>query len=139
MGKPKGNGEIDAFLKEMIDEQASGANVISSAPSLFPVSGSFPDASDGSTTNLYVGNLASSVTEEKLAEVFGIYGNINSVKVMWPRTAEEKAKKRNCGFVSYMKRSDAEDALVLKYLLFEFIICRILTHMLSRTSFMIMR
>jgi U2-associated protein SR140 len=50
--------------------------------------------------------------EERLTELFGRYGEINSVKIMWPRTDEEKAKKRNCGFVSYMRRRDAEDALV---------------------------
>ena len=74
--------------------------------------GSF-DTGDPTSTNLYVGNLAPSVTEEQLTEIFGAFGPINSVKVMWPRTAEEKAKKRNCGFVSFMKRSDADDAKVV--------------------------
>lgn len=98
--------------------------------------GSF-DTGDPNTTNLYVGNLAPSTTgtkvsgyhkcsyaviivnfwyiipaEEHLIELFGKYGDINSVKVMWPRTEEEKARKRNCGFVSFMRRRDAEDALV---------------------------
>ena len=65
---------------------------------------------DPLTTNLYVGNLAPTVTEEVLIEHFGDWGEIASVKIMWPRTAEEKARQRNCGFVSYMKREDAEDA-----------------------------
>lgn len=73
--------------------------------------GSFDDGNP-STTNIYVGNLAPSVTEETLCEVFGRYGDINSAKVMWPRTEEERAKKRNCGFVSFMRRRDAEDAKV---------------------------
>lgn len=47
-------------------------------------------------------------------ELFSKYGEINSVKVMWPRTEEEKIRKRNCGFVSYRLRSDAEEALVSK-------------------------
>lgn len=51
-------------------------------------------------------------------ELFGRYGEINSVKIMWPRTEEEKAKKRNCGFVSYMRRRDAEDALVSAHIYF---------------------
>ncbi len=41
---------------------------------------------------------------------FGKYGAINSVKVMWPRTEEERNRNRNCGFVSFMERSDAEIA-----------------------------
>jgi len=40
----------------------------------------------------------------------GSYGAINSVKVMWPRTPEEVARKRNCAFVSFVHRSDAEEA-----------------------------
>lgn len=31
---------------------------------------------------------------------------------MWPRTEEEKSRKRNCGFVSFKRRCDAEDALL---------------------------
>jgi U2-associated protein SR140 len=50
--------------------------------------------------------------EETLHDLFGQYGPINSVKIMWPRTDEERARKRNCGFVSFMRRCDAEDALV---------------------------
>ena len=34
------------------------------------------------------------------------------VQVMWPRTEEERARKRNCGFVSFMRRRSAEDAMV---------------------------
>jgi hypothetical protein len=45
-----------------------------------------------------------------LYELFSKYGELNSIKVMWPRTDEEKARKRNCGFVSFMRRADAEDA-----------------------------
>jgi U2-associated protein SR140 len=74
-----------------------------------PVSGSHFDG-DTRTTNLYIGNLAPTITEEVLIEHFGDMGEIASVKIMWPRTAEEKARQRNCGFVSYMKRDDAEFA-----------------------------
>jgi U2-associated protein SR140 len=45
-------------------------------------------------------------------DLFGRYGEINSVKIMWPRSEEERARKRNCGFVSFRRRRDAEDALV---------------------------
>jgi len=30
---------------------------------------------------------------------------------MWPRSDEEKARGRNCGFVAYMSRKDGERAL----------------------------
>ncbi len=33
-----------------------------------------------------------------------------TVTVMWPRTDEERARKRNCGFCSFKRRADAEEA-----------------------------
>ena len=51
------------------------------------------------------------MTEEQLCKLFGQYGPLASVKIMWPRTDEEKARNRNCGFVAYMNRSDGERAL----------------------------
>lgn len=44
-------------------------------------------------------------------ESFGKYGPLASVKVMWPRTDEERARNRNCGFVAFMNRKDGERAL----------------------------
>lgn len=38
-------------------------------------------------------------------------GDLYSVKIMWPRTAEERARNRNTGFVCFMHRTDAEDAM----------------------------
>ena len=29
---------------------------------------------------------------------------------MWPRTDEERRRQRNCGFVAFMKRADAQAA-----------------------------
>ncbi len=51
------------------------------------------------------------MTEEQLCKVFGKFGPLASVKIMWPRTDEEKARNRNCGFVAYMNRADGERAL----------------------------
>ena len=51
------------------------------------------------------------MNEETLCQMFGKFGPLASVKVMWPRTEEERLKKRNCGFVAFMKRADAEKAL----------------------------
>lgn len=75
--------------------------------------GSFDDG-DPETTNLYVGNLAPTTTEETLNEIFGKFGQIYSVKIMWPRTDEERSRARNCGFVSFMQRADAGEAKVCK-------------------------
>ena len=51
------------------------------------------------------------VTEQVLVDLFGEFGPIASVKIMWPRTEEEFSRQRNCGFVSFMKRADAGEAL----------------------------
>ena len=69
------------------------------------------DTGDPNTTNLYLGNLSPRLTEQQLLELFGRYGPLASIKIMWPRTDDEKARGRNCGFVAYMSRSDGERAL----------------------------
>lgn len=51
------------------------------------------------------------MNEEMLCQTFGKFGPLASVKVMWPRTEEERARNRNCGFVAFMKRADADKAL----------------------------
>jgi len=38
-------------------------------------------------------------------------GELYSVKIMWPRTMEEKNRRRNTGFVCFMTRDDAEEAM----------------------------
>ncbi|CAD7077160.1 unnamed protein product [Hermetia illucens] len=72
--------------------------------------GSF-DNGDPNTTNLYLGNLSPKISEQQLMELFGRYGPLASIKIMWPRSEEEKSRGRNCGFVAYMSRKDAERAL----------------------------
>ncbi|KAI1319858.1 U2 snRNP-associated SURP domain-containing protein [Mortierella claussenii] len=69
------------------------------------------DTGDPSTTNLYIGNINPTVNEEQLCMEFAKYGPIASIKIMWPRTTEEIERNRNCGFVSFMERSDAAVAL----------------------------
>uniref|UniRef100_T1GB04 U2 snRNP-associated SURP motif-containing protein n=1 Tax=Megaselia scalaris TaxID=36166 RepID=T1GB04_MEGSC len=75
-----------------------------------PESGSF-DNGDPNTTNLYLGNLSPKISEQQLMEIFGRYGPLASIKIMWPRSEEERSRGRNCGFVAYMSRKDAERAL----------------------------
>ena len=97
--KPERKGrQIDAFLEELKTRQAG-------EPQL-PIKGSYPDG-DRSTTNLYVGNISPATTEAQLAKIFARYGQLESVKIMWPRTDEERRRGRNCGFVQYSKRQDA--------------------------------
>ena len=72
--------------------------------------GSF-DEGNPNTTNLYVGNINPTTTEAGLCQEFGKFGPIASVKIMWPRTQEEKDKGNNCGFVSFMTRKDAAEAI----------------------------
>lgn len=40
--------------------------------------------------------------------MFGKFGPLASVKIMWPRSEDEKARGYVCGFVAYMTRRDAE-------------------------------
>lgn len=72
--------------------------------------GSF-DPGDPTTTNLYLGNLSPKITEQRLMELFGRYGPLASIKIMWPRTDDERNRGRNCGFVAFMNRKDGERAL----------------------------
>ncbi|ESP01722.1 hypothetical protein LOTGIDRAFT_139163, partial [Lottia gigantea] len=69
------------------------------------------ETADETTTNLYVGNINPKMSEPQLCEIFGRYGPLASVKIMWPRTDEERSRGRNCGFVAYMNRKDGERAL----------------------------
>lgn len=84
------------------------------------VTGSY-DTGDPNTTNIYLGNINPKMTEQQLMDSFGKYGPLASVKIMWPRTDEERARNRNCGFVAFMCRQDAERAL--KYLNGKNIMC----------------
>ncbi|KAJ3210618.1 U2 snRNP-associated SURP domain-containing protein [Dinochytrium kinnereticum] len=69
------------------------------------------DIGDPHTTNLYIGNLNPTLDEESVCRMFAKFGPIASVKIMWPRTQEEKGRQRNSGFVSFMTRPEAEKAL----------------------------
>eukprot|EP00854_Cymbomonas_tetramitiformis_P014233 gene14233-16837_t len=104
---------IDMVLEEMKRDQAarvernknSGFDIMPGDPN----ESNFGD-SDPFTTNLYVGNLAPEVDEQVLKAEFIRFGPIASVKIMWPRTEEERTRGRNCGFVAFMDRNSAVDA-----------------------------
>lgn len=60
---------------------------------------------------IYTFFVLTQITEQQLMEIFGKYGPLASIKIMWPRSDEEKARQRNCGFVAFMSRKDGERAL----------------------------
>lgn len=88
----------------------SSSSYTSSSRNILDEVGSHDDGNPN-TTNLYVGNINPTITETGLCQEFGKFGPIASVKIMWPRTQEEKDKGNNCGFVSFMTRQDASDAI----------------------------
>uniref|UniRef100_A0A8D0CFV4 Zgc:163098 n=1 Tax=Scleropages formosus TaxID=113540 RepID=A0A8D0CFV4_SCLFO len=69
------------------------------------------DPSMPNTTNLYIGCISPKMNEEMLCKEFGKYGPLASVKIMWPRTDDERTRLTNRGFVAFMTRKDAERAL----------------------------
>ncbi len=48
------------------------------------------------------GDLSTDINEEILKKEFGRFGNLASVKIMWPRDDDQRRRGRNCGFVAYM-------------------------------------
>ena len=43
-------------------------------------------------------------------EIFGAFGPVYSIKIMWPRSDEERQRGRNCGFVCFREREHADAA-----------------------------
>jgi len=84
--------EMDLFLEELKNKNSNEKTYTS------------VEYEDDFSTNLYIGNINPNITEERLYQLFSKYGEINSIKIMWPRTEEERLKRRNCGFISFMKR-----------------------------------
>ncbi|KAG5872672.1 hypothetical protein JTB14_012948 [Gonioctena quinquepunctata] len=108
--KPKSNLDLlkeelklrhsDCAERERLKEEADLP-----APAL-----SYFEGGDPNSTNLFVANLRSNITENHLMTEFGAYGPLASVKIMWPR-GEDKLRSSICGFVAFMSRKDAERAL----------------------------
>ncbi|KAF8441454.1 hypothetical protein L210DRAFT_997820 [Boletus edulis BED1] len=129
--KPKGKRAMDSFLEEIKREQAlrearysrsAHGRSVTALAAYDGQSGS-KDRGDPETSNLFVANLPSNVTEQSLGLFFARHGPVGSVKVMWPRGDGSSGpgsdmtmsrRSRNAGlsgFVSFMKRKDAEAAL----------------------------
>lgn len=58
--------------------------------------------------NIYVGNLAYSVTEEQLKEKFADYGEVSEVNII---TDKYSGQSKGFGFVEMAKQSEAEEAI----------------------------
>lgn len=58
--------------------------------------------------NLYVGNLAYSMDEHELEELFGKYGQVTSVKIIRDR---ETNRSKGFGFVEMADRVQAQEAI----------------------------
>ncbi|KAF8628862.1 hypothetical protein AX15_003655 [Amanita polypyramis BW_CC] len=131
--KPKGKRAMDEFLEEIkrdqaerearFSRQAQGQGKSVTAMAAYEGQSGSKDRGDPQTSNLFVANLPANVTEQSLGQFFARCGPVGSVKVMWPRGdgtsgpgADMTASRRNrntglSGFVSFMKRKDAEKAL----------------------------
>ncbi|KAF9263347.1 hypothetical protein L218DRAFT_344780 [Marasmius fiardii PR-910] len=129
--KPKGKREMDKFLEELKKDQAEreakysrhahGRSV--TAMAAYEGQSGSKDRGDPQTSNIFVANLPPHVTEQSLGNFFAQVGPVGSVKIMWPRndastgpgadmTASRRSKNSNLsGFVSFMTRKDAEEAL----------------------------
>ncbi|KAK1324095.1 hypothetical protein QJS10_CPA02g01368 [Acorus calamus] len=111
--REKRNQEREQWREGRNNDNAAPLSRFDELPDDFDPSGKIPgsfDDGDPQTTNLYVGNLSPQVDENFLLRTFGRFGPIASVKIMWPRTEEERRRQRNCGFVAFMNRADGQAA-----------------------------
>ncbi|XXG52616.1 hypothetical protein AAC387_Pa03g0896 [Persea americana] len=111
--REKRNQEREQWREGRNNENPAPLSRFDELPDDFDPSGKLPgsfDDGDPQTTNLYVGNLSPQVDENFLLRTFGRFGPIASVKIMWPRTEEERRRQRNCGFVAFMNRADGQAA-----------------------------
>ena len=92
--------EIDSVLEELRNRDARRRAQPPSAP-----------APSGRSNNVFVGHIHPDVDETMLLRDFGEIGDVASVKIVWPRTQEERARGHNNGFVAFMTPEGAERAL----------------------------
>ena len=121
--KNKKRRAMDDFLEELKQREVERQHVGGAAA----VAAVMPQASavtsgdaarDGShhdgaslTTNLFFGHLDPFVDERMLGMACAAYGDVASVKVMWPRSEEERRRGWNSGFVAFMTVEGARDAM----------------------------
>ncbi|XP_068600080.1 U2 snRNP-associated SURP motif-containing protein [Brachionichthys hirsutus] len=79
--------------------------------SLLGRSALYDDLTVPTTTNIYINSISPKMNEEILCKEFAKYGPLASVKIMWPRTDDERCRTSNRAFVAYMTRKDSERAM----------------------------
>ncbi|KLO12290.1 hypothetical protein SCHPADRAFT_875731 [Schizopora paradoxa] len=132
--KPKGKRAMDAFLEEIKREQAEREQRLAknskaqgrsiTALAAYEAQSGSKDRGDPLTSNVFVTNLPAHVNEPTLGNFFAQHcGPVGSVKIMWPRgdasqgpgsdmtVSRSKKSAGLSGFVSFMKRKDAETAI----------------------------
>ncbi|KAH9931062.1 uncharacterized protein BXZ73DRAFT_47369 [Epithele typhae] len=129
--KPKGKRAMDSFLEEIKREQADrearlsrhGTSLNEVSYTAYEGQSGSKDRGDPETSNLFVANLPQHINEQAMGNFFARAGPVGSIKIMWPRSdatqgpgSDMTATRRNkntglSGFVSFMKRRDAETAL----------------------------
>ncbi|KAK1922466.1 hypothetical protein DB88DRAFT_355185 [Papiliotrema laurentii] len=124
--KPRGKRAMDSFLEEIKGNQAARENRFGKTAKIEGSSISALAARETSSgnrmpidqesTNLFVGNLPATITEDMLGRFFAEIGPVGTVKIMWPRSEMEmdaaaRGKMSLTGFVAYMNRKDAETAV----------------------------
>uniref|UniRef100_A0A4W5PA19 Zgc:163098 n=1 Tax=Hucho hucho TaxID=62062 RepID=A0A4W5PA19_9TELE len=107
--KRKTNEPGGGSLVQIKDEPSVALTCLATYERLPPVFDDDPAIPN--TTNLYIGCISPKMNEEMLCKEFGKYGPLASVKIMWPRSDEERTRVTNRGFVAFMTRKDAERAL----------------------------
>ena len=72
--------------------------------------GAFSGLSFGSGVTIFVGNLSFKTTEGELAELFGHYGKVKTVRLM---REKQGGRSRGFGFVEMQNRAEAIEAIDL--------------------------
>ena len=94
---------IDDFLDEIKSKQSRREPP--SAPR-----GSHNDGYYKSTNNVFLGNIDPALNEQSIGKALALFGDVASVKIMWPRNEVEKMRNHGtlCGFVAFMEPSGAQ-------------------------------
>uniref|UniRef100_V5GLQ8 Uncharacterized protein n=1 Tax=Kalmanozyma brasiliensis (strain GHG001) TaxID=1365824 RepID=V5GLQ8_KALBG len=114
---------MSSFLTELQSEQAQRESRLSDLASTTNKSistllanetlakpGSRDLASDPLTTNICIVTLPLNVDERSVGDFFRAWGDIATVKIMWPRGEQRERATGLTGFVAFMTRAEAEQA-----------------------------
>lgn len=114
---------LTSFLSELQTEQAERESRLSTLASTTNTSistllahetlskpGSRDLVSDPLTTNICIVSLPPNVDERSMGEFFRAWGDVATVKIMWPRGEQRERVGGLTGFVAYMTRAEAEHA-----------------------------